>query len=54
MKLMSSMAVVGAFVMCVGCADAMGDNPPTTYPQDRPVGTDRVNCAAGAHSNREH
>jgi hypothetical protein len=39
MKLMSSMALVGAFVVCVGCADAMGDNPPTTYPQDRPVGT---------------
>lgn len=39
MKLMSNMALVGAFVFCVGCADAMGDNPPTTYPQDRPVGT---------------
>jgi hypothetical protein len=39
MKLMSSMAVVGAFVMCVGCADAMGDNPPTPYPQERPIGT---------------
>jgi hypothetical protein len=33
------MALVGAFVVCVGCADTMGDNPPTTYPQDRPVGT---------------
>src|SRR5262245_27212021 len=39
MKLMSSLALVGAFVVCVGCADSMGDNPPTTYPQDRPVGT---------------
>ena len=39
MKLMSSTAVVGAFLLCIGCADAMGDNPPTTYPQDRPVGT---------------
>jgi hypothetical protein len=33
------MAVVAAFVLSVGCADSMSDNPPTTYPQDRPVGT---------------
>ena len=39
MKMLSSIAVVAAFLMSVGCADSMSDNPPTTYPQERPVGT---------------
>ena len=45
MKLMSRMAVLGVFLASAACADAMSDNPPTTYPdnspapEERPVGT---------------
>jgi hypothetical protein len=39
MKLMSKMAALAAFLVCVGCADTMSDNPPASHPQDRPVGT---------------
>ena len=34
-----TMAGVVALVGCVGCADTTRDNPPATYPDDRPVGT---------------
>src|SRR5919106_1772238 len=38
MKRFRTIAGVLALAACVGCADTMGDNPPTTTP-DQPVGT---------------
>jgi hypothetical protein len=38
MKMLRNMAGVLALAACVGCADSMNDNPPTTAP-DQPVGT---------------
>ncbi len=38
MKVMSRMAILGAWLLCVGCADTMGSNPPATDP-NVPVGT---------------
>jgi hypothetical protein len=39
MKLMSRTAVLVALVACVGCAETMGSNPPSTNPDNTPVGT---------------
>ena len=39
MKLMSRFALPFALAAFVGCADTMGSNPPTTNPNDTPVGT---------------
>lgn len=39
MKAMSRFAAIGVLAACVGCADTMGSNPPSTNPSDTPVGT---------------
>jgi hypothetical protein len=39
MKLMSRLALPFALAAFVGCADTMGSNPPTTNPNETPVGT---------------
>ena len=39
MQLMSKFACAAALIACVGCADSMSSNPPTTTPGDATVGT---------------
>ena len=39
MKAISTFAAIGVLVACMGCADTMQDNPPSTNPNDTPVGT---------------
>lgn len=39
MRLINRIACFAAFVACVGCSDTMSSNPPTTNPNDTPVGT---------------
>ena len=39
MKAISKFAAVGVLIACVGCADSMQNNPPSTNPNDTPVGT---------------
>lgn len=39
MKAMNRFAAIGVLLACVGCADTMRDNPPSTNPNDTPVGT---------------
>jgi hypothetical protein len=47
MKVISKFAAVGVLALCVGCANTMGDNSPSTNPNDTPVGTSgRVSSTA--------
>lgn len=39
MKAISKFLAVSVLVGCVGCADSMRENPPSTNPDDTPVGT---------------
>lgn len=39
MRLITRIACFAVFVACVGCSDTMNSNPPTTNPNDTPVGT---------------
>ena len=39
MRLINRIACFAVFVACVGCSDTMSSNPPTTNPNDTPVGT---------------
>jgi hypothetical protein len=39
MKGLTTTLAIGALIACVGCADSMRDNPPSTNPGDTPVGT---------------
>jgi hypothetical protein len=39
MKVMSKFAAVGLLAASVACSSTMGDNPPSTNPNDTPVGT---------------
>ena len=53
MKLMSRMAVLGVFLASVACADAMSDNPPTTYPDNSPAQEERPVGTTGSTQQRE-
>lgn len=39
MRLINRIACFAVFVACMGCSDTMSSNPPTTNPNDTPVGT---------------
>src|SRR5687767_11731977 len=53
MKLMSRTAVLGTFLVCVGCADTMSDNPPATYPDNPPATEERPVGTTGSTAPRE-